>query len=171
MEWSLSLSLSRGGVVKEQSSPRNELSYLLTLEMGRGRSIYSLSHEGVSGREIQGQSPVCAQAVSAVRQLSVVRSLAGVWTSGGRRTSDVSSLDRCCQISGRGRSSGRWGLSDIRRLIGRLAAVACIGCGSSRWPGRGRVGRPVDRRTSDACSFAATPFSSVFASTLPSRMV
>ena len=47
MEWSLSL--SRGGVVKEQSSPRNELSYLLTLKRRWKKSIYSLGGEGVHG--------------------------------------------------------------------------------------------------------------------------
>jgi hypothetical protein len=45
----VSLSLSRGGVVKEQSSPRNELSYLLTLKRRWKKSIYSLGGEGVHG--------------------------------------------------------------------------------------------------------------------------
>jgi hypothetical protein len=106
-----------------------------------------------------GNPWVCAQAVSDVRRLSVVRSLPGVRTSGGRRTFDVSSLDRCRRISGSGRSSGRCSVSDVWCHVGHPAAVACIVCGSSGWPVRVRVGRPVDRRTSGGCSFAAAPSS------------
>ena len=66
---------------QEQSSPKNELSYLLTLERRWRWSIYSLSHEGVSGRGIQGQRLGCAQAVSDVRWLPDVQSLMGVRSS------------------------------------------------------------------------------------------
>ena len=54
-----SLSL-KSRVGKEKSSHTNELSYLLTLERRWRWSIYSLSHEGVSGRGIQGQRPAAA---------------------------------------------------------------------------------------------------------------
>ncbi len=93
----------------EQSYPHIRAKLMLTLKWRRGRSIYSLSHEGVSegrrGTWASGPIFVRTQA-SDVRWVSDVRRLGTVRTSGRARVSVESALSWARRTSGGGRSSG-----------------------------------------------------------------